>query len=93
MLSNLVTSVIRTVVPTIIGAVLAALAKQGLSIDQAEVSAWLVPVLISAYYTVVRALEIKYPSIGWLLGVPKSPGYAAGSVPPAQPSPGPNPDL
>ena len=93
MLTNYVTSLIRTIVPVVVGAVLSALARRGLDIDQAEVTAWLTPLVISGYYSLARLAEIKLPQLGWLLGVPKAPGYAAASAPPAQPSPGPNPDL
>lgn len=93
MLSNVVTSIIRTVVPVVVGSILAVLAKRGFDLDQAEINSWLIPTVISGYYAIVRTLEAKYPNLGWLLGVPKAPGYSAASVPPAQPSPGTNPDL
>ena len=91
MLSNYVTSVIRTVVPVVVGAVIAVLAKKGINVDEAEVSSWLIPTVISAYYSVARLAEIRFPRLGWLLGVPKAPGYAPGSPP--KTSPGTNPDL
>lgn len=89
-MSNLFTSMIRTIVPTIIGAVCAWAVKRGVNIDEAEVSAWLVPLCISVYYTVARYVEIKVPQAGWLLGMPKQPGYAPGTPPPAAPPPGNN---
>lgn len=89
-MSNLFTSMIRTIVPTIVGTLCAILVKRGINIDEAEVNAWLVPLSISAYYTIARYIEIKVPSAGWLLGMPKQPGYATGTPPPAAPPPGDN---
>lgn len=92
-MSNFFTSLIRTIVPTIVGVAVAWAVKHGINIDEAEVNAWLIPLCISAYYTVARYLEIKVPEFGWLLGMAKAPGYAGGVAPPAKPSPGNNPDL
>jgi hypothetical protein len=93
MLSNYVTSLVRTVVPAVVGTLLAVLAKRGINVDEAEINAWLIPLVISGYYAAARFVEIKIPKVGWLLGVPKAPGYSPASVPPARPSPGSNPDL
>lgn len=71
---------IRTTVPTFIGAVLAYLAARwGIVIDSdasAGLFAGFVALVTSAYYAVVRFLENRFPSLGWLLGNPKTPTYS-----------------
>lgn len=90
-IDNLITSVVRTVVPIVVGTLLALIIKHfpGLAdnLDQAEISQWLIPLVISVYYGLMRTLEEKYPSFGWLLGTPKRPGYATEDAPPPQPAP------
>jgi hypothetical protein len=93
-MNNYIPSLIRTWVPVLIGSVAAWLfAKFGLVIDEdskAQATAGFVAFVIGAYYAVVRYLETKYPLVGWLLGMPKQPGYAPGMPPPSEPPPVPN---
>lgn len=85
MLHDYLISLIRTVVPVGIGAVLAWLASQlGIVIDS-EASAGLVAavvaVAIGGYYALVRALEQRWPFFGVLLGKPAAPAYEGGTQP------------
>lgn len=79
-MSNYVTSVIRTLVPLVVGTVVSFLAENGLDLDQEQITAWLIPLVVGVYYAVARFIELKVPAAGWLLGVPKQPGYAPGSI-------------
>lgn len=77
-MSDYITSLIRTVVPYLIGLVLAYLGTNGihLSAEQiASLSATLALAIGTLYYLVVRALEHKWPKLGWLLGAPSTPTY------------------
>lgn len=71
---------IRTTVPVIVGAVLAWLAKEhGVIVDESAgvgLTTGLVALLTSIYYAAARFLENKVPSLGWLLGNPKTPTYS-----------------
>lgn len=98
-MGNILTSFIRTLVPTLVGAVVAFLVARGL-IDAAtapetaaQITSVVTPIAIGLYYAVARWLESKVDGrFGWLLGLAKAPGYSAAQAPPARPSPGPNPD-
>lgn len=92
-MTNVFVSIIRTVIPVIVGSVLTWLAAKGIDVDPEQVNAWLIPIGISVYYTVVRFLEDKFPALGWLLGLPKQPGYSPADAPPARPAPGRNENL
>ena len=81
-MSDYVLSLIRTVVPVIIGTALGWLATKGLSLDN-ETQAGLITVLtalcIGAYYALIRKLEQRWPAVGrWLLGAGagRTPVYA-----------------
>lgn len=78
-LSDWLTSMIRTGVPIIIGILAAWLASDiGFVIDedtQANLVAAATGFAVSAYYGIVRWAEQRWPSVGWLLGVPKQPTY------------------
>lgn len=82
-MSGVVTSVIRTVVPAVVGAVLAWLAAHGfdwlnLHSYQDQISAWLIVVCQAGYYALARLLETKVsPLFGVLLGAVKQPVYVA----------------
>lgn len=79
-ISNVAASLIRTAVPALVGAGLAALGTVGFHVPAAYE-----PVIDSAgafvlgtgYYAAVRLLEVKYPKSGWLLGIAKKPVYGA----------------
>lgn len=80
-MSNTVTalwaSIVRTIVPIVVGAVLAWIASLGITLDP-EFEPLLGTVLTGAftglYYIAVRLLETYLsPKLGWLLGLAKTP--------------------
>lgn len=76
-MTNYVISLIRTIVPTAVGAVAAYLVTRfGITIDSASLELALVSVLTGAYYAAARALEARYPWAGFLLGYKAPPTYA-----------------
>jgi Na+/pantothenate symporter len=88
-MSNWFISVVRTVVPTIVGAVIAWLTVHGfdwlnLVAYGDQISAWLVVVCISLYYALARWLEQKFPQAGILLGYVRKPVYVPETVPTEQ---------
>lgn len=77
-MNDLVTSVIRTIVPSIVGAVGAFFASKGINVTEEQL-ATLVPALTTVftgvYYLTARYLESKYSKAGLLLGSQKKPNY------------------
>lgn len=77
-MNDIVTSAVRTVVPYVIGAVVAWLGNKGLHVNSAQVASATAIVTFgvgSVYYVLVRFLESKVPKLGFLLGVPSKPTY------------------
>ncbi|MGW9587512.1 hypothetical protein [Microbacterium sp. NPDC055455] len=75
-------SLVRTVVPIAVGAVISFFVAQGIELDP-EFEGALFLVLTGAlqgvYYGAVRLFEIYVsPKFGWLLGLAKAPEYKAG---------------
>ena len=69
-------SLIRTIVPIVVGSILGVLARIGLDIDpegQQALSTLIDSAFIGAYYLVIRIIETKVPQVGWLLGLAKTP--------------------
>lgn len=79
MLHDPIIALIRTFVPSLIGAAMAWATAKGFGIDEttsASLSAALVAICTALYYAAVTWLERKVdPAFGWLLGVPKAPSY------------------
>ena len=76
--SDYVPSLIRTYVPVGVGAVVSWLAVKGLNVDpqtQIGITAAATAVLTAAYYAAARALETKFPALGFLLGHKAQPVY------------------
>lgn len=77
------TSLIRTYVPLIIGAVISWLALHGVNPSLTDpqysiVVTTLTAVVTGLYYTVVRLFEhYVSPKFGWLLGLAKTPTYGS----------------
>ena len=66
----------RTLVPMIVGALVAALAHAGLHIDSATATVWLGSAFGAVYYALFRVLEAHVsPRWGWLLGLARPPKY------------------
>lgn len=79
-MNSLFVSIIRTIVPWAVGALIALLLTWGIEIPTevvAETTLALTTLSTSLYYIIVRTLEQKVPAFGWLLGVAKSPVYSA----------------
>ena len=75
-INDSIVSVIRTTVPAAVGAsIYAASDAFGLDIDAGAVAVAASTFTIAVYYAVVRALEKRFPQVGWALGLPKPPSY------------------
>lgn len=72
---DLLASLIRTIVPVIVGAIIAGLARAGLDLDPDQLTGVLEALVVGGYYTLVRALEARWPALGWFLGLPTQPTY------------------
>ena len=71
------TSIVRTIVPVVVGIIITALANAGLDLSEGLVTEVVATVVITAYYAIVRLLETRVaPAWGWLLGVAKVPEYS-----------------
>lgn len=84
-MNALAISIIRTYVPIIVGGLVAWLLTLGIELDASTQTSLIIALtgLIQAvYYAGVRALETRYPAVGVLLGVAKSPDtYSKGEEP------------
>lgn len=77
-MQDLATSIIRTIVPFFVGAVVTWLISLGVEVPQeltAQLTGFLTFIIGALYYVGVRALAKKYPKLEWLLGVPVKPTY------------------
>jgi len=77
-MSDQITSYIRTIVPALVGALVAFLIGKGINIPEniVEPTTALITALAAAlYYIIVRKLEQKWPKLGILLGIAKAPEY------------------
>lgn len=69
-------SLIRTIVPVLVGTVLGALASAGLELDGSVVIPAVTGLATVGYYAIVRALEARHAAAGVLLGAASPPRYA-----------------
>jgi hypothetical protein len=80
MLNNTITSLVRTWVPMAVGLLATFLAEHLHFVLSGDTQKGLIALttagVSAAYYLLVRLLEQKVPSIGWLLGHPAKPVYA-----------------
>jgi hypothetical protein len=60
-------NIVRTAVPSVVGAVASVIAKAKANLTPSE-TAILFPIVTTAYYSLIRTLETKYPKLSWLLG-------------------------
>lgn len=72
---NYLKSVVRTLVPVVVGVILSGLAQIGIEVDQVALSQVIDGVFVGGYYTLVRYAESRVPALGWLLGLPSPPEY------------------
>lgn len=70
-------SIIRTIVPWIVGTLLTIAAGRGLSLPESVATEVVTVVVSGVYYGLVRLAEVRLsPLWGWLLGLPTAPTYA-----------------
>ena len=74
-MSDFSKSIVRTIVPLVVGLVLSLLIKAGFNVTSTQVEMTLAPVISAAYYLAVRFIEKRIPKVGMLLGVPTAPQY------------------
>lgn len=78
-MTDVVISNIRTLSAMAAGAIVTWLIARGLSLDLSVTNGLaevFTAVLSAAYYALVRALEARWPSFGWLLLSARKPKYA-----------------
>ena len=73
-------SIIRTVVPVIVGVLLGQAARLGLDLPAGAVTEIVTVAVTAAYYAIVRAIEQRVPAVGVLLGYPRAPKYRKDDV-------------
>jgi hypothetical protein len=76
--SDYATALIRTGTPALVGAAAGFATAHGINVPAGArelATAALAFAFAAAYYAVVHALELKYPKLGALLGIPKRPVY------------------
>ena len=69
-------SVRRTVVPVLVGLVLAQAARANLTLPAEHVAGLVEAVFITVYYAVARFVELRFPQAGVLLGALVQPRYS-----------------
>lgn len=74
-LGDIGASIVRTVTPIIIGVILAVIGTDVAGVDEASLTPVISALLAALWHALVRVLESKWPSMGWLLGLPKKPVY------------------
>lgn len=77
-MSDFIISFIRTAVPMLVGTVSSYLITKGVEVTpelQIQLIGLLTSVISLAYYSLARLLETKYPKLGIMLGIPKTPIY------------------
>lgn len=84
---SIIPSMIRTVVPIIVGSVIGYLAQKGFNIDKDLAVQFTVAACIAGYYLLARVLERRWPAAGALLGSTKQPTYPP-NPPSVEPPPG-----
>jgi hypothetical protein len=83
-MNDQIIAIVRTVVPTLVGAFAAFLLATGVELDDETKSAMIVAltgIFSGAYYAIIRSLASKVPSAGWLLGYPANPAYGTSNTP------------
>jgi len=78
-MNDYVVSLIRTLVPVAVGALVAWLATIGFDIDSEALVAPITGILIAVYYAAARWAESRWPAAGALLGRKAAPTYGGQS--------------
>ena len=66
-MNNDLKNIIRTFVPVAVASVVAYVTKLEKHVPAGELAV-IIPVISTVYYSAVKGLEKKYPSLSWLLG-------------------------
>jgi len=66
-MNNTTRNIVRTAVPAVIGAVASWITKVSAHLTPSE-TAIIFPIATTAYYSIIRTLENKFPKFAWLLG-------------------------
>ena len=77
-MNDLVISIIRSTVPTLVTTFVVVLANFGIELDNVAVAgltAFLLSLCVGAYYAAVRLLAKRWPQLEWLIGWNKKPEY------------------
>lgn len=77
-MNDQVIALIRTIVPTLVGAFATFLLTAGIELDEetkTAVAVALTGLFAGAYYALIRLIASKLPIAGWLLGHPAVPVY------------------
>jgi hypothetical protein len=74
-MNDFVVSLVRTAVPMLVGWLVVQALKVGIELNPGDVEGAVYPAVMGAYYAAARALEKKWPALGYLLGIPKEPNY------------------
>ena len=77
---DLLPSIVRTVVPIVVGALLAVAARAGFDLDAGLAAPLVDAVIMGGYYTAVRVAEQRWPLVGVLLGWAVSPTYGGDAL-------------
>lgn len=79
-------SLLRTIVPVIVGVLLGQAAKLGLNLPEGAVTEIVTVVITTAYYALARFLEAEWPAVGrWLLALGLPVGRPTYTAPPVAP--------
>lgn len=74
-LEDLILSLRRTLVPIVVGFLLAQATRAGFDIPADQLTGVIEALMTGIYYTVVRFVELKFPQAGIMLGAMKTPTY------------------
>lgn len=81
MFGDIGTSIVRTIVPIIAGAIITFFTSKGFTFDDSfALNLYMVlqAIVTGVYYICVRVLEARFPQIGLLLGSTRKPEYTEG---------------
>jgi hypothetical protein len=76
----MLTSIVRTVVPLIVGWLLSIPVVAGLGLSDEQLAGFVTAIVATIYYITARFAERRWPQLGVLLGSAKQPAYARHSA-------------
>lgn len=84
---NAAPSIVRTVVPLLVGWLISLPVTAALGLDETTVTGLVTVALSALYYVAVRSLERRWPGVGVLLGSARQPTYVPLPEAKAEPQP------